>query len=190
MLSVTKNKIVQAAKKIIWENGFRTISVSDICEEAKISRMTFYRHYDDKYYLVKEILNELYDDVEIQYDIIYNQDIPFIEKIMQVIDYNSEATKGISTNLIGDIINESNEKLKEFIREKREFQKNINLKYIIREQKKGNFREDISVEFISFYLDHLNNLILDQRLSKMFESTDILMNQIYKMFYFGILNRK
>lgn len=41
--------------------GFDRLSVTDICREADISRGTFYLHYEDKYALVKALIDEALD---------------------------------------------------------------------------------------------------------------------------------
>jgi hypothetical protein len=79
--------------------------------------------------------------------------------------------------------------MKDYMREKVVFHRDLSLKYIVLEQKKGNFRADVKLEFISFFLEHINELILDERLNGIYESTDELANQLTKMFYFGILRR-
>ena len=182
MKESTREKIVEAARRVIWKRGINDINVEDICKEGSISKMTFYRAYESKYDVLKEILAENYDKI-------FNKEIPFFEKIMEIVYYNLKATEGISKELIRDIVKQENPIIKDYMREKNEFYKNVMLKYIIIEQKKGNFREDVKLEFISFYLDHINELILDDRLSDVYESTDELINQLLKMFYFGVLRR-
>ena len=45
----TKNALKKAIAKLLDKNSIEKISVIDICEEAKINRVTFYTHYKDKY---------------------------------------------------------------------------------------------------------------------------------------------
>lgn len=54
----TQYIIKTAFLKLVGENGFNSVSVCDILDEAKISRTTFYRYYEDKYLLLKEIQDE------------------------------------------------------------------------------------------------------------------------------------
>jgi len=100
-----------------------------------------------------------------------------------------ESTKEISPDLIRDILRQDNPQMKDYMRSKVDYYRDLSLKYIIIEQKKGNFRDDVKIEFISFFLDHINELLLDERLNEVYESTDELANQLTKMFYFGILRR-
>ncbi|MFA7327077.1 MAG: TetR/AcrR family transcriptional regulator [Candidatus Kapaibacterium sp.] len=189
MKEATHQKLLVATRKLIWKQGVNKTSVDQICDEAGLSKMTFYRAYENKFDIIKEILDENYKDMEIAYENIFTKNIPFIEKVMELIYYNMEATKEISPDLIRDIIKQDNPQMKDYMRSKVDYYRDLSLKYIIIEQKKGNFRDDVKIEFIAFFLDHINELLLDERLNEVYESTDELANQLTKMFYFGILRR-
>ena len=189
MKESTHKKLFDATRKIIWKNGINNTSVDQICEEAGLSKMTFYRAYENKFDIIKEILDENYEKVGKIYDEIFNKNIPFIEKIMEIIYYNTESVKEISPDLIRDIVKQDNPQMKEYLNGKNQYYRDLILKYVAIEQKKGNFRDDVKIEFISFFLEHINELSLNQRLQQIYESTDELVNQLTKMFYFGILRR-
>lgn len=60
---------VRRTHKLLWEalmaemseRPFEQISVSDICERAMVHRTTFYKHYADKYALLKQGMRQMYD---------------------------------------------------------------------------------------------------------------------------------
>lgn len=54
----TEMMIQEALISLIAEKGFDTITVGDIAERAMINRATFYRHYEDKYALVRAIFEK------------------------------------------------------------------------------------------------------------------------------------
>ncbi len=189
MKDATHKKLLEATRKLIWKQGVNKTTVDHICEAAGLSKMTFYRAYENKFDIIKEILDENYAGLEVAYNEIFTKNIPFIEKIMELIYFNMESVKEISPDLIRDIVKQDNPQMKDYMRSKVEFHRDLSLKYIILEQKKGNFRDDVKLEFISFFLEHINELILYDRLNNIYESTDELVNQLTKMFYFGILRR-
>lgn len=69
----TKNALKKAIAKLLDKNSIEKISVIDICEEAKINRVTFYTHYKDKY----ELIHELFVDV---LKIIEEKSVEYYEK--------------------------------------------------------------------------------------------------------------
>lgn len=61
---IVKRAIIDALDTILATKDFERISVQDICDQAQVSRTTFYRHFKDKFHLVnwsyenyKDILN-------------------------------------------------------------------------------------------------------------------------------------
>jgi len=50
--------IIEAAVRLFRENGFASVSVNDICAEAKVARSSFYRVFANK----KEIISAILED--------------------------------------------------------------------------------------------------------------------------------
>lgn len=55
----TKKALKQAIIKLMMNESIEKISVTDICEEAEINRVTFYSHYKDKFDLLHELLSDI-----------------------------------------------------------------------------------------------------------------------------------
>ena len=55
----TNKLLYEALLKLMREQDFEKIKISDICEEALINRSTFYAHYEDKYDLLLSLIEDL-----------------------------------------------------------------------------------------------------------------------------------
>lgn len=55
----TKKAIYDALILLMKDKTFEQIKVSDICSKALINRSTFYSHYNDKYELLVDFINQL-----------------------------------------------------------------------------------------------------------------------------------
>lgn len=55
----TKKALKQSLTELLDTKSFEEASVSEICDKAKISRITFYNHYKDKYDLADDIFHDL-----------------------------------------------------------------------------------------------------------------------------------
>lgn len=60
----TRKLLTQALIEGSVEKGFAALTVRDITERAMVNRSTFYRHYLDKYDLLEQHLNEIYEVLE------------------------------------------------------------------------------------------------------------------------------
>ena len=55
----TKNALYNTLMELMKAKSFEEIKVSDICNAALINRSTFYAHYNDKYELLKDAIDNL-----------------------------------------------------------------------------------------------------------------------------------
>ena len=62
----TKKVIYDALEYLMKEKPFEEIKVSDICSKALINRSTFYAHYNDKYDLLAEFINNLKNNLTLE----------------------------------------------------------------------------------------------------------------------------
>lgn len=57
----TKAALKKGLETLLAEETFDKITVSKICDEAMVNRVTFYGHYQDKYELFYDFLNDIKD---------------------------------------------------------------------------------------------------------------------------------
>ena len=54
-----REQLIRTGKELFWKFGFRRVTVEEICSEAGISKMTFYKYFSNKLDLVKRIMDEI-----------------------------------------------------------------------------------------------------------------------------------
>lgn len=59
----TKLLLVNALIKLLKEKTFESIQLKEICETALVHKTSFYNHFEDKYDLLKYLLNKLQKDI-------------------------------------------------------------------------------------------------------------------------------
>lgn len=57
-ITKSKNALKATLIELLDEMPFEKIAVTDICNKAKISRITFYNHYSDKYALIDDVFKQ------------------------------------------------------------------------------------------------------------------------------------
>lgn len=55
----TKKNLKNSMILLLSEKDFEHITITELCREAEISRITFYSHYNDKYALLDEIFDDM-----------------------------------------------------------------------------------------------------------------------------------
>lgn len=95
-LNNSSKKTKRLIKKIFAEmlsekKELSSISVSELCNRAELSRGTFYSHYDDIYGVAEEYENELINAFFDKTRLIASQNIiPFIDSVFEYIRQNDE----------------------------------------------------------------------------------------------------
>ena len=57
-----QNQIISTAQSLFWKYGMRRVSIEEICRDARVSKMTFYKFFKNKVDLVKFILDKIMDE--------------------------------------------------------------------------------------------------------------------------------
>lgn len=89
----TKKNLYSTLEELMKEKSFEEIKVSDICTKAMINRSTFYSHYNDKYELLSEYINNLKNSLEEQLQKnknISNSKEYYLEMIKLLLDHIEE----------------------------------------------------------------------------------------------------
>lgn len=62
----TRKMLHAALIELTIEKGFAAVTVQDLAERAMINRSTFYRHFVDKYELLRSYLQDLYKSIDME----------------------------------------------------------------------------------------------------------------------------
>ena len=56
-------------------------------------------------------------------------------------------------------------------------------------QKKGDIRQDIKIEFILYFMNHMLEMLKDENYTKLYSSTQELAVELMNFFFYGIMPR-
>ena len=185
-----QQQIVTTARTLFWKFGIKRVSIGEICREANVSKMTFYKHFTNKIELAKYIIDQMMDEVIVKYREIMELDIPFIEKVIKTIHLKMEYTDNLSQEFYGDILKNTEPELTEYLNIKRQHNLQTIINDYIEAQKQGDVRADIKPQFIIYFLNHLVEMCNDEKLLQLYDSPQDLIMELTNFFFFGILNRK
>jgi len=187
----SKSKIIllKTAKNLFWKHGIRRVTVEEICKEAGVSKMTFYRNFKNKDELVEAIIEQLLNEGQDAYDRIMNQDIPFHEKVEQLIQFKHKQVKGVSKEFIKDIYQSDNPKMVKQLEMGQQKMLKIMIKDFKKAQKEGAIRADLKMDFIVYMLNDINNKVMDPQLRKIYPSEEKLIMELIRYFFYGILTK-
>jgi AcrR family transcriptional regulator len=179
--------LIKSAKKLFWKYGIHKVTVEEICSEAKISKMTFYRNFKNKNEIAEKVIDGLIHNYKGKYQSIMNDDMPFKSKAQKLVELEHENVIGISPEFIKDIYQKDNNKLIDKLENFRNDIINDMMFEFKHAQEKGEIRKNLNLDFMLFMLNDINDKILDEKLNKMFPKKEDLVMQLTNFFFYGIL---
>jgi len=183
-------QIIETARDLFMRHGIRRVSVEEICQTAGVSKMTFYKYFENKIDLAILILEEIFHEGEERYKGIMAQDIPYSEKAKEIIKMKLEQSEDVSQEMLKDLIQSSIPEVAEFLQRKTQENLKLFLDDLVSAQKKGEIRKDINPQFILYFLNLMTEMVVDERLLNLHESPQALTAELINFFFYGILTRK
>lgn len=180
------NQLMKTAEDLFMRYGIRRVSIEEICKTANVSKMTFYKFFRNKNDLALQLIINMLDEGQVEFDDIISRDLPFSEKIELFIQFKLKYGKRFSKEFYQDFIGYTQE-IHDFVLERSQ-QGIQQMKDLFREaQQKGELKKDLNLEFLSFMLDHLLELREDPRLLSIFPNMYELTRDWLNLFFYGVM---
>jgi AcrR family transcriptional regulator len=180
-------QLLTAAKALIWKHGMRRVSIEEICKEAGISRMTFYKHFRDKDSIVLTILEALEKEGLERYRTIMKSELPFPEKVKALIQFKSEQADPVSHDFYHDIHQHAGRSVVELLDRMNRDSIRLFEKDIVQALKQGHLRAGIHPKFFVYLLDKLIEISRDEDLIRMYPSPQAMILELTNFYFYGIL---
>jgi len=94
-VSDAKDRLLDAAIKLVWRNSYGAVSVEDICDEAGVKKGSFYHFFPGKNELLAAGFRKLGESIRPEYDRIFSPTVPPIERLRSFISYVISKQKGM-----------------------------------------------------------------------------------------------
>ena len=182
--------LINAAKQLFWKYGLKRVSVEDICQEAQVSKMTFYRFFPNKFELAKALFDKLVEESWQKFKEIMKSESPVSEKIKDLIVLKLEGTNEISKEFLMDIYKTPGTGLKEHVERESARSWNDAILYFRLAQRKGIFRKDFHPEALLYITKKIGELVTDENLLKMYGSPQELIRELTYFFVYGLIESK
>jgi AcrR family transcriptional regulator len=180
-------QIVTTASSLFMRHGIRRISVEEICREAGVSKMTYYKYFKNKNELVHFILDQIAKKALKQYKGIMAQDVPYRKKVEQLIQMKLDMAERMTPEFLKDFMHNPDPEIARWYEELMQIRMKLLLENFIQAQKDGDVRGDYKPEFIMYMLYRMTEMVDDERLTGLYGSTKELTEELTKFFFYGIL---
>jgi len=178
--------MLTAARKLFWKYGIRKVTVEEICQEAGVSKMTFYRFFENKIELATLMLTEIYENALQDYNKIMQSDLTFPEKIRQTVLLKHQGTIDISEEFLNDVYQSDEPVFKELLTKYSELSRKSLRDDFTKAQKEGWIRKDLKIDFLMYMMNSIGERMFDEKLKAIFGNSHDLVMELTNFFFYGI----
>jgi len=188
-LLIKKQQIISTSKNLFYKHGIKKISVEEICHSAHVSKMTFYKYFRNKSALVEYLVDELFNDGYSKFHHIFTQDITLEEKFKKWFVVKMEYSQSMSKEFYMEL-NHFNRETFEKIQEKNNQMQSEVMEYLNESRLRGEITPGVSMEFISYILNHFIIIVDDPKFSSMYHSLEAMTKDISEFLLYGLFGKK
>ena len=185
-----RQQILRTGKDLFWKFGFRRVSIEEICKEAGVSKMTYYKFFSNKMALVKVLMDEILQASLIKYRKLMERDIPYTEKVLGMIELKREQTHTMSSEFFKDYLQSGDPELMAYLEKLSQENLQIFVDDFRKAQANGDIRKDLKVEFVMAVLNKLIDWVQhDESLLELYDEPQDLAVELTRFMFYGMLER-
>ncbi|HHV04028.1 MAG: TetR/AcrR family transcriptional regulator [Bacteroidales bacterium] len=186
----TEIKLLESGRILFWKYGFRKVSVEEICQNAGVSKMTFYRYFESKTKFAKQILDHTVEEAMTRFQGIMDSDLSTEDKLHRIILMKMEGTANISREFIEDIYGSRGEELQHYMMQLTGKTAGMIIETFRQAQKKGFFRKDFKPEMLIAMSMKMRDLLTDEHLNSLYSNVNEMIVEITRILTCGIASGK
>jgi AcrR family transcriptional regulator len=182
--------ILKVSRELFWKHGFRRVSVEEICREAGVSKMTFYRFFPNKLELAKMMLQKVLEESIAEFRAILRSDETPHEKLRGMLRMKLNGVHDISQEFMQDFYTSQDTGLMQFLGEQSAIAWSEMVNDFREAQQNGVFRKDLNLEFFILLARKSMEIASDESFKKLFGTPEELIMEMTNFFIYGIAPRE
>jgi AcrR family transcriptional regulator len=184
--SLKYRMLLETGQRLFWKHGFRRVTIDEICRDADVSKMTFYRFFENKIDLAKTIFRNVAEEGIKKFNEVIDSDAAPSEKLKLIISMKAEGTNDISREFLMDFYNSADTELPMFVEKVTSNAWKEVIEGFRRAQEDGWLRKDFKPEFLFHLSQKLMGMVTDKELLKMYNNQQDLILEFANFFTYGI----
>lgn len=184
-----RDLILETGKTLFWKFGYKRVTIEEICKEAGVSKMTFYKYFTNKIDLVKTIMDDILRVSLEKYKSIMASDRPYPEKVVELIHLKKDQVEHMSSEFFKDYVQSGDPELISYLEQLSGESMQMFLDDFKKAQDNGDIRQDLKIEFIMYVMNHLIEMASEDALLNIYDEPQDLIMEITNFLFYGILNR-
>lgn len=185
-----KNQILATGKEFFWKFGFKRVSIEEICREAGVSKMTFYKFFPNKTELAKIILDEVFEDSLKKIHKLGDEHESPDETLKKILQLKAEGSRNVSEEFIKDLYANPEGELKVYMEEKTKVVFAEMIRVYEKGKENGWVRKDLNIPFFMLYVQKSMDMFSGDEVMHFFDTSQEMIMEATKLLVYGISPHK
>ncbi|MBB3699301.1 TetR family transcriptional regulator [Flammeovirga yaeyamensis] len=187
-----KDKIIQSATTLFLDKGIKKVNITDIIEDAGVSKMSFYRQFKNKEDILLAVLKQFFMASMDDYQKILDKKLSFLDFLNEIILMKIEVSKKMSKSFMEELMSMFHEKneILDFLMEHQKKSTALFIEQLMQAKSNGEVGDDFSIEFLMYMMEKTQQVASDPMLLQMFDTPEEAVKQATKFYFFGIYGQR
>lgn len=179
-------QLLSGAEELFFKYGYKRVTVEEICRVSQVSKMTFYKYFDNKTDIFKQVILKMYSE---GFAVLEEENflrLSFPEKLENILVLKRQFSEKASREFIEDFMH-TDEELAVFFNETTDHYMRKFIGFIRGCQEKGEVRRDMKPEFLMAVLTQMIDWLKTSDIHKIYEDYTDFVLEVNKFLFYGIL---
>ncbi len=179
-----KRQLIESAMELFFRHGVKRVTVEEIGQNANVSKMTFYKYFENKWGIAKVLLEVLFSEGFRQYDAIMAEPTSYAEKLEQIMALTTGILQTFGDVFLAELM-DSSSPLHDFFMKKQTEARHLSVDFFRRAQEAGQLRSDVEMQLLVFMLEHLSELIDHPEFKAIMPNMEDRACELASVFFYG-----
>lgn len=188
-IPIKKQQLIDSAQNLFCKHGIRRVTVEELCRTAEISKMTFYKYFVNKWDIGRAVIDITFEKGLNYYNNMIQEDIPFAEKIEQILKITMVQINSFGAPFIEDLTDKRSP-LNTHFSAKQKAVSRLSINFLTNAKNKGYIKKEIKIPFLLYILDRTTEFFNDPELISLMPDTKERGYELASLFLYAFSNAK
>jgi AcrR family transcriptional regulator len=145
-IPLKKQQLIDSAQNLFCKHGIRRVTVEELCRTAEISKMTFYKYFTSKWDIGRAVIDNTFEKGLCYYNNMIQEDIPFAEKIEQILKITMVQINSFGAPFIEDLTDKRSP-LNTHFSAKQKAVSRLSINFLTNAKNEGYIKKEIKIPF-------------------------------------------
>lgn len=156
--SKKQQQLISAARTLFCRHGIKRVTIDEICRLASVSKMTFYKYFEDKTAVARAVLEQIFDHSIEEFNRVTAEEIPFAQKFEKMLIMITAQIHTVGSAFLEDLTAPSCPLRGHFF-DMQKKTRGMTIDFFRAAQAAGSISSEVNMQFLLFMLDRMSELI-------------------------------